>query len=190
MAGILITFVFLSLITALRPYCTVGLSNLQSCALMAQFITLFGGILMIIDNYLSEEAQSAGETTSQVQQNIVTYAIYAANLTVMMWPVLQLAIMGQLAETVVTLKKSLMVFGGKGRVSLQTTIMVQKSTPISLVHHLSKMHVSSETNPKTGVLKVDGAQTFSTQGSFQWSESLSADPFRSREIHADIYIDV
>ncbi len=189
--GILITFIFLSLITALRPYCTVGLSNLQSCALMAQFITLFGGILLIIDKYISEEAQNAGETTSQVQQKLVAYAIYAANLSVMMWPVLQMAILGQFSETMEKLKKLLLVFKRKKFAPLQRTEKDFVSTPISLADSLSKVQISSPEEPETeGLNDINQTQTFLAQGVFQNSEYPSVYSSSNCEIHADIYIDI
>jgi hypothetical protein len=48
LAGMLFTFVFLGLNTVLQPFCTLPLSRLQSCSLLAQIITLFGGLMLIL----------------------------------------------------------------------------------------------------------------------------------------------
>jgi hypothetical protein len=44
----LVTFVFLGLNTVLQPFCTLPLSRLQSFSLLAQILTLFGGLMLIL----------------------------------------------------------------------------------------------------------------------------------------------
>jgi hypothetical protein len=185
----------MSLITALRPYCTVGLSNLQSCALMAQFITLFGGILLIIDKYLSEEAQNAGESVSPVQRNLIAYSIYAANLAVMVWPFLQMVFLGQFAETIDKVNKILWVFKKEKPVLLERTDEVPTFTPVSLAHHFAKIPISSQKDPNTEeTINVNQTRTSLgqtlTSGEFQNSEFSSVDSISSFEIHAEICVDV
>ena len=44
--GAMITFAFLVMNLSYRPYCTDGLNYLQTFSLIAQFLTLFCGILI------------------------------------------------------------------------------------------------------------------------------------------------
>ena len=97
----LITFVFLGLITKLKPYSADSLGSLQTCALFAEFITLFSGVLLIIDEYLEEENNNAGASNSDVdyQIKIVAALIFASNFLVMSWPVFQLYMLFATADS-------------------------------------------------------------------------------------------
>lgn len=57
-AGLLVTFVFLALNAAYKSFCTEGLSRLHSLTLVAQFITLYGGLVLIVEDYLSSPYHS------------------------------------------------------------------------------------------------------------------------------------
>ena len=86
---------FLALLTSIKPYCTEGLSNLQSCTLISEFITLFSGIMLVLDNYMHNEASRAGEPDDLTyQREIIGALILLSNFTVMAWPALQLVLLG------------------------------------------------------------------------------------------------
>eukprot|EP00291_Cryptomonas_curvata_P017050 CAMPEP_0172169214 /NCGR_PEP_ID=MMETSP1050-20130122/10581_1 /TAXON_ID=233186 /ORGANISM="Cryptomonas curvata, Strain CCAP979/52" /LENGTH=1462 /DNA_ID=CAMNT_0012840247 /DNA_START=2726 /DNA_END=7114 /DNA_ORIENTATION=+ len=89
-AGVLITFCFLAMIASIKPYCTEGLSNLQSCTLISEFITLFAGIMLILDEkVLRESLDAGGQDDLAYQREIVGGLILISNFAVMSWPVLQ-----------------------------------------------------------------------------------------------------
>jgi hypothetical protein len=88
----LTTFVFLGLITSIKPYCTVGLSSLQICSLVAEFITLFSGILLVINEYIGADKRRTGQSNSDMdyQTQIVAFMIFVSNFLVMVWPFVQI----------------------------------------------------------------------------------------------------
>ena len=99
MSGMLITFSFLILYTALQPYCTPGLSKTQACALIAQFISLFSGICLIVESYEQKDEISAGQgdTTGQATE-IFGVLIMGINLVIMAWPSIMFFTSGEFSE--------------------------------------------------------------------------------------------
>ena len=87
----LVSFVYLWVISAYKPYCTDSLSNLQTCSLFAEFVTLFSGILLIIDDFLEAQNTEAGVSNADFdyQTKIVAALIFGANYLVIGWPVVQ-----------------------------------------------------------------------------------------------------
>jgi hypothetical protein len=86
-AGLLITFIFLALNASCKPYCTVGLSHLHSLTLVAQFITLFGGLVIIVEDYIQQSLIAAGEIdTTTAKVSIISYLVYLGNGAVLIWP--------------------------------------------------------------------------------------------------------
>jgi hypothetical protein len=87
LTGLLITFIFLGLNNSCRPYCTYGLSNLHSLSLVAQFITLFGGVVLVLQYYIRREAIQAGEEDkTTVQNSLIQVLIFACNGAILIWP--------------------------------------------------------------------------------------------------------
>ena len=95
----IITFFFLVLYTALQPYCTSGLSKTQACALIAQFISLYSGICLIIDSYIRKDQTDAGvsDTTSQFS-SVLEILILGSNLVMLVWPGVMFLLSGEFAE--------------------------------------------------------------------------------------------
>ena len=88
--GLLITFIFLCVTTASKPYCTEGLSNLNSLTMVAQFITLYGGLVLIVEDYIQQQLIAANQADSTGPQSIIIYIlIYFCNGAVMAFPVIQ-----------------------------------------------------------------------------------------------------
>jgi hypothetical protein len=89
--GLLITFFFLGLNNTCRPYCTDGLSNVHSLSLVAQFITLFGGVVLVLHTYMRREAIQAGEKDSTSTENsMIEFLIFFSNGTLLIWPAIQM----------------------------------------------------------------------------------------------------
>ena len=109
-AGLLITFVFLCVTTACKPYCTEGLSNLNSLTMVAQFITLYGGLVLIVEDFIQQQLMAANQadTTGQ-ESSIIYFLVYTCNGAVIVFPVLQMLFQTSPAkyaeDTLNTLKK-------------------------------------------------------------------------------------
>jgi hypothetical protein len=96
----IITFCFLVLYTAVQPYCTPGLSKIQACALIAQFISLFCGLCLVVDSYVQKDLISAGEVnTTNQSSEIFGKSIIMANIVVMVWPFFNVMISAKFSET-------------------------------------------------------------------------------------------
>jgi len=94
--GALITFGFLLLNLAYRPYCTDGLNSLQAFGLIAQFLTLFGGILI---GYQRLDSTSEGsDNTDTLNTNRIGVVVVAINCMTMVWPLVRLVLVGKHAE--------------------------------------------------------------------------------------------
>jgi hypothetical protein len=76
----------------MKPYCTVGLSSLQICSLVAEFITLFSGILLVINEFIGADKKRTGQSNSDMdyQTQIVAFMIFISNFLVMLWPFIQI----------------------------------------------------------------------------------------------------
>jgi hypothetical protein len=101
MTGMIITFCFLVLYTAVQPYCTPGLSKTQACALIAQFISLFSGMCLVVEFYVQKDLINAGETddTNQLSEFFGSLII-GINLFMASWPMIMVFMSGQFAEVV------------------------------------------------------------------------------------------
>ena len=98
-AGLIITFVFLAITSSCAPFCTAGLSNLHSLTLVAQFITLYGGLVLIVEDYILQALQAAGEAdTTSSQTFIIYWLVYICNLAVICWPIIQFLLMTRKAD--------------------------------------------------------------------------------------------
>jgi hypothetical protein len=99
-AGLLITFVFLALNSTCKPFCAVGLSHLHSLTMVAQFITLFAGLVIIVENYIHDALIAAGEADTTAEKvSFITYLVYLFNGAVVVWPALDGFMQADLSET-------------------------------------------------------------------------------------------
>jgi hypothetical protein len=104
----IITFGFLVLYTAVQPYCTPGLSKTQACSLIAQFISLFSGLCLVLESYVLQDLISAGENDSTKQSiEIFGVLILVFNLLVLTWPVINVLMSAEFAEKVDRLFKKI-----------------------------------------------------------------------------------
>jgi hypothetical protein len=98
-AGMLITFFFLILYTGLQPYCTASLSKTQACSLIAQFITLFSGLCLVVESFIKKELKRAGQADTTDQASVAfSILIFGMNLIILAWPVVLLVTSGEFAE--------------------------------------------------------------------------------------------
>jgi hypothetical protein len=96
----LFTFIFLGLNTVLQPFCTLALSRLQSCTLLAQIISLFGGLMLILQKFIDDQARTAGIYGSDsLQPAFFDGLIYLINGVVICWPALQIMLLGEVIDT-------------------------------------------------------------------------------------------
>jgi hypothetical protein len=55
--------------------------------MVAQFVTLFAGLVMILENYIRQTLIAAGEEDTTVEKvSIITYLVYLFNGAVVVWP--------------------------------------------------------------------------------------------------------
>jgi hypothetical protein len=70
----------------LAPYCTSALNITQSTSLLANTLTLFVGLMLIIDISLEEEAKLTGENFDTFSRNVIAILIVVVNLAVLAVP--------------------------------------------------------------------------------------------------------
>jgi hypothetical protein len=105
----IITFCFLVLYTAVQPYCTPGLSKTQTCSLIAQFISLYAGMCLVIDSYVQKDLVSAGQSDSATAQtsDVFGFLIVAVNLIICAWPVIMVVMSEEFSAQIDVLSKKL-----------------------------------------------------------------------------------
>ena len=84
-AGSMICFMFLLINIACTPYCTSGLNSLASFTLVAQFLTLFSGIMIA----LVDQQTAENEIIRQSDQAVVGTIVFAANVMTLSWPLIR-----------------------------------------------------------------------------------------------------
>jgi hypothetical protein len=91
----IITFSFLVLYTLCEPFCTPGLSNAMLCSLIAQFLSLYSGICLVVESYIQKDLINAGQddTTSQAS-SIFEVLIVGINLAMRVWPFIMFLVSG------------------------------------------------------------------------------------------------
>jgi hypothetical protein len=70
----------------LAPYCTSSLNITQSSSLLANTLTLFVGLMLIIDYNLEAEAKRAGDTFDITGRSVISVIIVLVNLIVLAIP--------------------------------------------------------------------------------------------------------
>jgi hypothetical protein len=70
----------------LAPYCNPSLNITQSSALLANTLTLFVGLMLVIDYNMEAEAKLAGDTFDTVGRSVISVIIVVVNLTVLAIP--------------------------------------------------------------------------------------------------------
>ncbi len=72
----------------LSPYCTVALNTTQSSALLANTLTLFVGLMLIIDFNMEAEAKRAGDESynNSIGRSVVSVLIVIVNIAVLAIP--------------------------------------------------------------------------------------------------------
>ena len=77
-----------------QPYSTNGLNSLQSFTLIAQFLTLFVGIMIILTKATAVSVEDGGNGVNQSEATVVAFVITILNVVTMVWPVLRKLITG------------------------------------------------------------------------------------------------
>ena len=78
----------------------------QVCSLLANVFTLFIGLMLIITDFLENQAKSAGETVDNTQRNVISFIVFLANMVVLGLPALQSLASENLSGRVASAAKS------------------------------------------------------------------------------------
>jgi hypothetical protein len=96
-AGAMITFFFLLLGLFWRPFCSSTLDILNSGTLIAQFLTLFMGIMIVLlDAMPAGTSQSGGDDS--LDRTIMSFMVVAVNCVALAWPFVHKVLSGKLTE--------------------------------------------------------------------------------------------
>ena len=99
--GLLITFFFLALTSACKPFCTEGLSRLHALTLVAQLVSLYSGLVLIVEDNISVQFSAANESDNTSGKTSILYAlIYLFNGAVVGWPAIQFLLLNSPLEIV------------------------------------------------------------------------------------------
>ncbi len=90
--GLIISLLFMVAQIYLAPYCTSALNITQASALLANTLTLFVGLMLIIDYNMEVEAKRAGDAFDTVGRSVISAIIVAVNLAVIAIPISAIAI--------------------------------------------------------------------------------------------------
>jgi hypothetical protein len=96
-AGAMITFFFLLLGLFWRPFCSSTLNNLNSGTLIAQFLTLFIGIMIVLLDVMPAGTSQTGGDDS-LDRVIMSFVVVAVNGVALAWPFLHKVLSGKLGE--------------------------------------------------------------------------------------------
>ena len=79
---------------AYRPFCTTGLNSLQSFTLIAQFLTLFVGIMIVLTKATAVSEEDGGGGVNKFEATVVAFVITVINVATMGWPFIRKLIGG------------------------------------------------------------------------------------------------
>ncbi len=82
----------------LAPYCTPALNVTQATALLANTLTLFVGLMLIIDYNMEAEAIRAGDDFDTVGRSVISVIIVIVNLGVLVIPFAVYAVQSDMTE--------------------------------------------------------------------------------------------
>jgi hypothetical protein len=86
--------------------------------MVAQFITLFAGLVIIVENYIHQTLIAAGEADTTAEKiSILTYLVYLSNGAVVAWPALDGFMQASPSETLAQLKDMCASFVRSGTTS-------------------------------------------------------------------------
>ena len=95
----MITFIFLMVNSGYSPYCTAGLNSLQTFSLVAQFLTLFVGIMIIVTQATMEtDAEDGGDQGDATDKAVIGLMITVLNGSTLVWPMVRKLLAGEATE--------------------------------------------------------------------------------------------
>jgi hypothetical protein len=92
--GAMITFLFLLIGLFWRPFCSSNLNNLSSGTLIAEFCTLFVGIMIVVLDAMP--VQGGGDDS--LDRSIMSFTVVAVHGVALGWPFLRWVLSGKLAD--------------------------------------------------------------------------------------------
>ena len=91
--GVMVTFFFLLIGLFWRPFCSSNLNNLSSGTLIAEFCTLFVGIMIVLLDAMP--AQGGGDDS--LDRSIMSFMVVAVHGVALGWPFVHKVLSGKLA---------------------------------------------------------------------------------------------
>jgi hypothetical protein len=85
-AGSMICFLFLLINIACKPYCTTGLNSLASFTLVAQFLTLFSGIMIAL---VEQSRLNGNEVAGKSEDAVIGTILFFSNCMTLTWPLVR-----------------------------------------------------------------------------------------------------
>lgn len=79
---------------AYRPYCSNGLNSLQSFSLIAQFMTLFVGIMILLTKATTVSEEDGGSVANKTEATVVAFLVTILNAATMVWPIFRKVLSG------------------------------------------------------------------------------------------------
>ena len=181
MSGMLITFSFLILYTALQPYCTPGLSKTQACALIAQFISLYSGICLIVESYEQKDEILAGQsdTTGQATE-VFGVLIMGINLVIMAWPSIMFFTSGEFSEKYEAILDKLKSITNKSNDTFNSDLVFVETQIGDTLS--TDVEIAAGTEAELAhAIPAAQAQIDQTAGAMQWQSWFSCMPSLSQQ---------
>ena len=94
--GAMITFLILLIVLFWRPFCSSNLNNLSSGTLIAEFCTLFVGIMIVLLDAMPAGTVE-GEGDDSLDRSIISFMVVAVHGVALGWPFLHKVLSGKLS---------------------------------------------------------------------------------------------
>ena len=146
--GLIVSLIFLVAQMYCAPYGTPSLNTTQSTAVLANVLTLFVGLMTIIDTDMETAAINAGETYDTSRRSVIAVVIVIVNLAVIGLPfILNLPFSDFYSKLLVYLSKN--KFSTDVGVDKDHVLMDEKST--------HSLHLSSSLSLQSSPLHLDSS---------------------------------
>ena len=129
-AGLVISLLFLATQMYVTPYGTTALNTVQSTSLLANILTLFVGLMLIIDSYLEEASIRSGSSYDLTGRSVISVIILLVNIAVVVLPILVKMMNSDALKT---------------KISKLFSNNIQKMEPVLLPDYASHNHDKTQT---------------------------------------------
>ena len=84
----------------LDPYCTSTLNTTQSTALLANTLTLFVGLMLIIDYSMEADSKRAGDNYDTIGRSVISGIVVIVNLGVLVVPAILMVLHSEMLDKI------------------------------------------------------------------------------------------